>query len=68
LLVEDDGALCCARPTPLLSQWCFVLLAVPDGLTAEQVVGELRRDVSLKPPMESGGSLCGLWIELGLFD
>jgi hypothetical protein len=71
LLAEDDGALCCVRLSSLIAaHWCFLLLAVPDALTAAQVMGQLRDDFPLQPqPLSEsgvGGSRCGLWIELGL--
>jgi hypothetical protein len=55
LMAEDDGALCCVSLSNVLALWCVVLLAVPDGSSADEMLAYCR-DQSfppIKPLLES---------------
>jgi hypothetical protein len=59
LLAADPGALCIVDIPDYMTVWCTVLLAVPQGLSLEQVRERLPEDTPIKPLFE-GETLCGL--------
>jgi hypothetical protein len=67
VLGEDAGALCCITLGNVLASWCMILFAVPDGLLADQVLGDLSGAAPIKALSERA-PLCGLCIHQGLFD
>jgi hypothetical protein len=58
LMAEDEDALCAVSITAPLAKWCTVLLAVPQGYRAEDLVGR-RHDGHALLPVDSE-PLCGL--------
>jgi hypothetical protein len=65
LMAEDAGGLCCVTLSPLL--WCTLLLAVPLGSSADQVLCNARDGAPLQPLLNRG-PLCGLCLYRGRFD